>query len=133
MSARPGKVGDGVFVLRDQLRLLCGQPSPRNGDHPQPLGRQLTHGVVDVRPDVVARGQNDFGCALTVSSSPNTDAENDRPDRNGRCASASAVGFEPLTDCAALDDRAVGRVHLPVRRWRPVRRAPRSAKTSSRE
>ena len=64
MSARRRPGRRWVFVLRDQLCLLLRQPAPRDGDHPQPLGRQLTHGVVDVRPDVVARGQNHFGCAL---------------------------------------------------------------------
>ena len=41
------------------------------------------------------------GAPLTLSSSSNTDAENDLPDRNGRWASASAVGLESSTDFAA--------------------------------
>ena len=109
-----GQVRDGVFVLGDQLGLLRGQPAPRDGDHPQPFGRQLTHGRGRCRARCpLQAASTTSGAPLTVSSSPNTDAENDLPDRNGRCAvQLSADRTRAVDRLRRLDDGAVGGVHL---------------------
>ena len=55
-----------------------------------------------------------------------TEAENDLPERNGRCA-VGAVELWPSTDGGGLDDGDIGGVHVWVAVGRAARRARRSA------
>ena len=68
----------------DRLSLFWRQPAPRDRNHPQPVGGQLSDCVVGVEPTSPQAANTTSGAPLTVSSLPVTEAENDLPERNGR-------------------------------------------------
>jgi hypothetical protein len=106
---------------------LRAEPAPRDRDHPQSFGRQLSHRALDIGADVFARRQDHFGCAfdgqLVVGHR--------RRERPARPERQMSVGFIVRVEAVGrvhrqgrLDDGPVGGVYLraAVCRRRCVRR-----------
>ena len=125
VSDKPSRPDDPQTLTAQVRRTRRGRrarpaPAPavsvpvRHGDHPQTVGGHLARPAPHAPSrQPAAAGSTTSGAPLMRHSSPQIDAENARPDRNGRCT-AAAVGCPPDRRGGGLDDGAVGGVFVAL-------------------